>query len=508
VTILEILRLSGKHHSQRQIAQSVKVSKTTVHEIQKRCREIGLSYNRASELSDEEIKSLVYPLYSGRRIIKPDPDFENIQAALQQDPNKNLQYLWEDYRSDNPEGLSYSQFCERFRRWKNETGQNLSMHIEREPGKEMLIDWMGDTLEIVYDAITGQVFKANFFITTLGYSGYPYVEAFPNQKQESWQQGHVNALNYYGGTPLIFVPDNLKTGVTKANHYEPVINPAYWELAKYYGVAVIPARVRKPQDKAVVETSVGWLETWLLGWLNDQKYFSFADLNKAIRQRLAVLVERPFQKREGSRLSNFTQYDQPRLRPLPFKDFEIADMVIKRLPDNYHVEYQGYYYSAPFKYFNQMVTIRATQRTIEIFDANRVRIASHQRSFSKRYITDTAHMPEKHRRYLEAKQFDGHRYRSWAKNIGPDTYHVIDRMLCSCKVEEQSYKACMGLLQLSKKYDATRLEKACKKAISLSSMNYTTVANILKHGQDLTVLKLKPAATPKHENIRGAAYYS
>ena len=144
----------------------------------------------------------------------------------------------------------------------------------------------------------------------------------------------------------------------------------------------------------MVETSIGWLETWLLSWLKDQKFFSFAELNEAIKQRLAILVKRPFQKREGSRLSNFVEFDQPRLRPLPFKDFEIADMLIKRLPDNYHVEYQGYYYSAPFKYFNQMVTIRATQRTIEIFDANRVRIASHQRSFSKRYVTDTAHMPE------------------------------------------------------------------------------------------------------------------
>jgi hypothetical protein len=304
------------------------------------------------------------------------------------------------------------------------------------------------------------------------------------------------------------VPDNLKTGVTKANYYEPVINQAYWELAKYYGVAVIPARVRKPRDKSPVETSTGWLETWLLGWLEGQKFFSFGELNKAIRQRLAELIERPFQKREGNRLSNFIAFDQPRLRPLPLKAFEIANMVIKRLPDNYHVDYEDYYYSAPFRYYNQLVTIRATQKTIEIFDANRVRIASHQRSFSKRYVTDPAHMPEKHRRYLEAKQFDGHRYRSWAKDIGPDTHHVIDRMLCSCKVEEQSYKACMGLLQLSKKYGNKRLEAACKKAIALSSMNYTTVSNILKHGRDLTVLKLKPAATPKHENIRGAAYYS
>ena len=508
MTLLEILRLTEMSYSQRKIAKSVKCSKSTVGEIQRRCRGIGLSYNQAYELSDKEIKSLVYPVYRGRRVIKPDPDFGSIQKALQQDSNKNLQYIWEDYRLNNLEGLSYSQFCERFRRWKNESGHNVNMHIEREPGKEIMIDWMGDTLEIVFDSITGQVFKAFFFVTTLGYSGYPYVEAFPNQKQESWQKGHVNAFNYYGGTSLILVPDNCKTGVTKANHYEPVINQAYWELAKHYNVAVIPARVRKPQDKSPVETSIGWLETWLLSWLKGQKFFSFAELNKAIRQRLAQLVERPFQKRTGSRLSNFIEFDQPRLRPLPLKAFEIADMVNKRLPDNYHVEYQSYYYSAPFQYFNQMVTIRATQTTIEIFDTNRIRIASHQRSFSKRYVTDTAHMPEKHRRYLEANQFDGHRYRSWAKDIGPDTAHVVDRMLYSCKVEEQSYKACMGLLQLSKKYGDKRLEAACKKAIALNSMNYTTVSNILKHGQDLAVLKLKSAATPVHENIRGAAYYS
>jgi len=215
-----------------------------------------------------------------------------------------------------------------------------------------------------------------------------------------------------------------------------------------------------------------------------------------------------FRKEKGSRLSNFIEFDQPKLRPLPLKTFEVADMVIKRLPDNYHVEYQGCHYSAPFQYFKQMITIRATQTTIEIFDSNRIRIASHQRSFSKRYVTDPAHMPEKHRRYLEAKQFDGHRYRSWAKSIGSETAHVVDRMLRSCKVEEQSYKACMGLLQLSKKHGDKRLEAACKKAIALNSMNYTTVSNILKHGQDLAVLKLKPAATPDHENIRGAAYYS
>ena len=384
------------------------------------------------------------------------------------------------------------------------------MHIDREPGKEMLVDWMGDTLKIVACAITGETSEAHFFVSTLGFSGLPYVEAFPDEKQHSWQQGHINAFNYYGGTALILVPDNCKTAVTKPSHYEPAINPVYWEMAKHYNVAVIPARIRKPQDKSPVETSIGWLETWLLGWLRNQIFFSFAELNEAIRLRLSELVQRPFQARPGSRLSNFIEFDKPKLRSLPLKAFERAEMVIKSVPDNYHVEYAGYYYSVSYLFYRQKVTLRSTATTIEIFDTNRVRIASHQRSYSgKRYITDPAHMPEKHRRYLEAKQFDGQRYRSWAENIGPDTVHVIGRMLKACHVEEQAYKACMGLLQLSKKHGDKRLEAASKRAIALNSMNYTTVANILKNGQDMALLKLKPAqnVTPAHENVRGAAYY-
>jgi transposase len=509
VTILEILIEAG--HSQRQIAASVSCSKSTVGEIQRRCRQIGLCYEQALLMTNDELKSLVYPLYSGRKIIKPDPDFDYIHSELKKHPNLNLQYMWEEYRLKTPDGLSYSQFCVRYKRWKSDSGQAVTMHIDREPGKEMFVDWMGDKLRVVVSAITGETFEAHFFVSTLGFSGYPYVEAFPDEKQHSWQRAHINAFSYYGGTSLIVIPDNCKTAVSKPSHYDPVINPAYWELAKHYNVAVIPARIREPQDKSPVETSIGWLETWLLGWLRNQIFFSFAELNKAILSRLGELVKRPFQARTGSRLSNFIEFDRPNLRPLPLKAFEMAEMLIRTVPDNYHVEYDGYYYSVPFMAYRQKVTIRATATTIEIFDTNRVRIASHQRRYSgMRYTTDPGHMPEHHRRYLEARQFDGDRYRSWAKNIGLNTAQVIDKMLKACKVEEQAYKSCMGLLQLSKKYGDKRLEAACLRAISLNACNYTTVANILKNGQDTSALKVPPtlAATPAHANVRGASYYS
>jgi transposase len=511
VTILEILRLTEAGHSQRQIAVSVNCSKTTVGEIQRRCRQIDLRYEQASQMTSGELKGLIYPIYSGRKPIKPDPDFDYIHSELKKHPKLNLQYMWEDYRLKAPDGLSYSQFCERYRRWKSNSGREVTMHIEREPGKEMFVDWMGDKLRVVVDAITGGKVDAHFFVCALGFSGYPYVEAFPDEKQRSWQRGHVNSLNYYGGTPLVIVPDNCKTAVSKPSRYDPVINPAYWELAKHYNVAVIPARIREPRDKSPVETSVGWLETWLLGWLRNQIFFSFAELNRAILARLSELVERPFQNRPGSRRSNFIEFDRPNLRPLPPKAFELAEMITRTVPDNYHVECEGFYYSVPFMAYRQKVTIRTTATTIEIFDSNRVRIASHPRRHSgMRYVTDPGHMPERHRRHLEARQFDGHRYRAWANSIGPNTAQVINRMLGACQVEEQAYKSCMGLLQLSKRHGDERLEAACLRALSLNACNYTTVANILKNGQDSSLFQIPTvkAATPAHTNVRGPAYYS
>ncbi len=511
VTLLEILRLTELGHSQRQIGASVGCSKSTVGEIQRRSRTVNLSYEKAALMTGEALENLIYPVASGRQKIKTDPDYAYIQNELQKHPKLNLQYMWEEYRTKNPEGLAHSQFCVRYKLWKGNSGQDVTMHIDRDPGKEIFVDWMGDKLSVVVDATTGETFAAHFFVSTLGFSGYPYVEAFPDEKQHSWLLAHTNAFRYYGGIPWIVVPDNCKTAVSKPNHYEPVINPAYWELAKYYNVAVIPARIREPQDKSPVEASVGWLETWLLGWLRNQQFFSFAELNKAIRFRLSELVKRPFQNRPGSRLSNFTEFDQPKLRPLPLKGFEIAEMKHCKVPDNYHVEFAGFYYSVPFTTYRQKVTIRATSTTIEVLDTNRIRIASHpRRYFGGRYVTDPGHMPENHRKYMDAKQFNGPRYRLWAKRIGTATAQVIDRMLKSCKVEEQSYKACMGLLQMSKKFGDARLEAACTKALSLNACNYTTVANILKNGQELTAKQFSPTlvATPAHPNVRGAAYYS
>jgi transposase len=502
---LEILRLWEHGYTQREIAASVKCAKSTVGEIQRRCREAGLSYGQAEGLTDGLILEKLYPEGGGGRPVKDEPDFAEIQQKREKSRRVNLSYLWEEYRTQNPEGLGYSQFCYRYKKWRRASGEQVVMVQERDPGKELFVDWMGDTPECVLDRETGKLLRAHFFVATLGDSGFPVVEAFADEKTLSWLTAHVHAFTRLGGVPRIIVPDNCKTAVHSPKYYDPAINREYSDLAAYYQVAVIPARVRSPRDKAPVESAVGWLETWLLEWLKGQGPFdSFACLNHAIKSRMEDLVKRPFQKRAGSRESVFRALDKPALRPLPPFPYEIALYQTRRVPDNYHLEYSGFYYSVSHEYYKQDVTLRITQSMIEVYDGQRTRIAVHERRYTgKRYVTLRCHMPEHHRFQYDKNRFDGNRYRSWARSIGEHTFFIIDGLLAASGIEETAYRSCMGILQCSKQYGNPRLEAACRRARELNSHSYSTVYNILKNRQENYAQAELIKATPVHENIRG-----
>lgn len=508
MNIVEILRLTELGYGLRDIAKSVSQGKSTIGDVLKRCREAGLTYEAASSMTESDLLSMLYPASKLKHDRKDGPDFELVQRELLKHPRLNIRFCWEEYKKDNPNGLEYSQYCKRFNEWRQTSPSNLSMAMEEQPGKRMFVDWMGEKFYGVIDPVTGEIMEAHIFVSTLGASYLPYVEAFPDEKIDKWLLAHRHALEYYQGVPRILVPDNCKTAVTKANRYDPVLNPAYHELAVYYDVAVIPARVQKPKDKSSVEGSIGWLETWLLGKLRKQTFFSFAELNQAIRKYVAELSVRAYQKRPGTRLTVFKELDQPLLRPLPPQPFETYETVERTVPDNYHVELSGFYYSVPFTLFRQKVRIKSTATTVEIFDRNRIRVASHvRRSTGSRYVTDPSHMPENHRFQYEYNQFNGERYLKWASSVGPNTHDVIQSLLSSVSIEEQAYKRCMGILQFSKKYGAERLENACGRAISLHSATYPVISNILKTGQDLIKETEPVKPTPIHENIRGPEYY-
>ena len=504
VSILEIMNMGEQGFTQREIAAATNCGKSTVNDIQQRCRNAGLSYEEASKMSNSEIRTRLYPSKAATKK-KEEVNWESIHAWLRGSKSRNLQYAWEEYRLKKQDGLCYSQYCRRYRQWREATGKTVTMVQNHEPGKELFVDWMGDTLDCVKDPTTGRLQTAHFFVATLGYSCYPYVEAFPDEGEDNWLKAHIHTFEYIKGTPRVVVPDNCKTAVTKPNYYDPKLNPAYWELAKYYNVAVIPARVRKPKDKAIVEGSVGWLETWLLEWVRGSNYFDFAELNREIKRRVKTLAERPFQERKGSRASEYEALDRTALRPLPAKRFECVQYVTRRVPDNYHVEYEGFYYSVPYTLFKQDVTIRASGSMVEIMNNNRECVALHQRRYDgTRYITEKAHMPEKHQRQYENSHRNGNDYLHWAATIGENTRIVIERVLKSQHFEETTYRSCMGILQFEKKYSTEKLEAACEQALRIGSPTYTTITKLLKN----PIPESPQRPLPPHENLRNPSEFS
>jgi len=510
--IREMLRLKLLGLNNTKISISIGKSRPKVIEYLKRAQELGVDWEKVQQISDDELFQIFYPDAATPRYKKPDPDFQAIHEEMKRHKSLNLRFMWTEYKEHDADGLEYSQFCARYRDWAQR--HDVTMVVNREPGYDMQVDWAGDKLEILCDRQTGELSKVHFFVTTLGFSGYPYCEAFADEKMPSWIAGHIHALEYYGGIPRILIPDNCKTATSRANYYDPEINKTYQEFSEHYGVAIVPARVAEPQDKPVVEASVGWLETWLLGRLRNKVFFTLAELNEHIATLVWELVNRSFQKRSGSRYSNFMEVDRPALRQLPASRFAQPDWKEFTVPDNYHIPYVDHYYSVPYLYHRQRVAVRATSTMIEIF-RNNLRICSHVRSYSKRanerYVTDPEHMPESHRKYQEFRQWDGERYRSWSMSMGENTGYVVDQMLRAKMFEEQAYKACMGVLQLGSHYGNLRLEAACAKARAMNSCSFSTIQNILKNGQDKVIeLNYATDSVPvsHHENERGASYYS
>lgn len=505
VKIREILRLKHLGIGIRATAESCNCSRNTVREVLRRAELLNLSWPIPEDMDDEKLTQLIYPSTSIPVPRKPEPDYQYIYEELKS-PHVNLKLLWTEYKSQQPDGLEYSQFCHKYSEWAAKT--KAVMHINHKPGDEMFVDWAGTKMTVI-DRKTGEIIPAYLFVSTIGTSAYPYVEAFPSEKLENWILAHIHAFEYYQGVPRQLVPDNLKTGVKKACNYDPELNKTYLELSEHYGCAIVPARSRKPRDKSPVEGTVGDISTWIAAALRHQRFFDFYSLNTAICKKLIEFSEKPFQKKDGSRKSIFIEEDLPALQPLPSAPYEIASWKVATVSFNYHIEVDKMYYSVPYEYIQKKVDVRVTSVIIEVY-SNHVRICSHMRLYGKpgQYSTYSEHMPPNHREYVA---WDRDRFLSWASKIGQNTQELVEQILSSKKIEQQAYKSCFGLLKLADKYTAYRLENACEKALSLRSPSYTTVSNMLKNGMDKVPtpsVSSKNNVIPLNSNIRGAEYYS
>ena len=312
--IKEILRLHFQARlSARQIARSCSVSRATVGEYLNRTRAVQLDWKQVAQMSEAELEGQLFPPPAPRGRHRSPPDFAYVHRELRA-KSVTLQLLWQEYKQVHPDGYQYSQFCDLYNRWRGKL--DVVLRQNHRAGEKMFVDYAGQTVEIV-DPKTGEMRQANIFVAVLAASNYTYAEATESQNLQSWIGAHVRAVEFYGGTTRVVIPDNTRTAVSQACFYEPQINPSYAGWAAHYSVAVIPARVRAPRDKGKVESAVLVVERWILAAVRKRRFFSLGELNQAIHELLGELNRRPFRKLEGNRLELFRRLDQPALRPLP-----------------------------------------------------------------------------------------------------------------------------------------------------------------------------------------------
>jgi transposase len=505
--IREVLRLKWEHSfSNRKIAHSCSLSHSTVREYLLRAKLAGLSWPLAAEHDDGTLENLLFP---PPKPISPEhwqmPDMDYVHKELKR-KSVTLQLLWYEYKKANPEGYQYSRFCELYRQWAGNLDVCLRQH--HRAGERLFIDYAGQTVAI-HDPANGDVREAHLFVATLGASNYTFAQATLSLDLPSWIKLHVHAFEFFGGVAEILVPDNVKTGVTHPCRYEPDLNPTYQDMARHYGTCVIPARAGKPKDKAKVETAVLCAERWILAALRNHKFFSLAELNKAIAEKLVEFNGRKFNKLDTTRKALFETLDRPALKPLPLRPFEYAEWKKAKVNIDYHIEVDRHLYSVPFQLVKQHVDVRITPDTIEVLFKNR-RVASHRRSYRQgAFTTMTDHMPKSHQRYLK---WTPSRMIRWAGKNGPNTQSLITRVLESRPHPEQGFRSALGIMRLAKRYGPERLEVACGRALVIRGYSYKNVESILKHGLDQQALPAdesgKKARPVVHPNIRGKQYYA
>jgi transposase len=503
--IKETLRL---HHqcglSRRAVARSLRIAPSTVHDYLDRAALAGLSWPLPDGLGDAELEQRLFEKearIAGAALAVPD--WRGVHTELRR-KGVTLQLVWEEYRARHAKGYSYSRFCELYRAWAKQL--HPTMRLDHKAGERAFVDYAGPEMEYL-DPETGELLAAPVFVAALGASSYTYTEAQSSAEMANWLAGHVNAFNDWDGTPAIVVVDNLRTGVTSPCRYEPDVNRSYYDLAVHYGVAVLPARVATPRDKPKVETAVQVVERWVMAPLRHERFVGLAAVNAAMRLRLDLLNNRVMKHLGKSRRQLFEELDKPALRPLPDHPFELGLWKTAKVSIDYHVEFDGHYYSVPYRMIHQTVEIRATLKVVEVY-LDGGRIASHLRSRIRGgHTTLPEHMPEQHRQYME---WTPERIIRWAQDIGPNTAQLVAAVIAAKDHPEQGYRSCLGILRLAKGSSDARLEAAAGRSLAHGLYSYKGVKRILDDHLDDTVVESEPSIppAPPHENVRGPAYYA
>lgn len=499
----EIIRLHELGRNQTEISRSCKIARSTVQDYLRRAAAKSLKYAQLEQMSDSEAQSLIG---KGKRKTNASPEtiaYDHIHRELAK-KGVTLALLWQEGLDTGDWSCSYGNFCRRYNKWKGR--HNLSMRQIHKPGDKLFVDYSGLTVPVI-DPATGNVDQAEIFVACFGASNYTYAEATPSQALSHWIGSHQRALAFYGGVPAAIVPDNLKSGVTDPCRYEPGINRSYHDFAEHYGVAVIPARVRKPRDKAKVEKAVQEVERQILAPLRHRQFTNLTDLNEAIREYLGKLNNRKMKGYGLSRLALFERTDQPELKPLPAYPFVFATWKSARVNVDYHIEVAKHYYSVPYWFARREVTVKVSEQLVEVF-YDHGRIAAHPRSIAQyRHTTLPDHMPPEHWAY---KHQSKERFIAWAEQIGPHTKTQVNAIFDKKVHEEQAFRSVKGLQRLATQHGPQRLEFACRRANGFGMTGLRRLKAILKsHLDEVPMVADEPdSPTIEHDNLRGQHYYS
>lgn len=494
--IREVLRLRYEQGlSFRDIGRACSMGHTTVCDYIARAKRAGLGWPVA--LDDAKLEEILFfhPSEDGGTL-RPAPEWAAVNKELKR-KGVTLALLWQEYKAAHPAGYQYTQFCALYRRWLSQC--DAVMRQRHKAGEKLFVDYAGQTIAVADR-------EAQLFVAVLGASNYTYVEATWTQGLSDWIGSHVRAFEFFQGVPEVVVPDNLKSGVTNPCRYDPELNPTYRDLADHYTISIVPARARRPRDKAKVENGVLQAERWIVAPLRDRRFFTLGELNDAIRERLLEFNHRPFQKLPGSRATVFEETDLPALRPLPQHRYEYAEWKRATVGADYHLEVDGHYYSVPYRLIRQKVDVRITAKLVECFHKG-VRVAGHVRACEARgdFTTLKEHMPPSHQRYLE---WTPERILAQANRIGPEVGAFV-RALREGRPHWDA-RPCLGVLHLGKEYGEERLCGACRRALAMQTLSYRSLCSILKTGLDRTPLQSAAQATPPlhHENLRGPGYFN
>jgi len=483
-------------------ARATGTAKATVGKFVLLARAADVDWATAQTLTDEELESRLYRPPVPRSSRQLEPDYAAIHQELKR-PGVTLQLLWEEYQRGNALAYKYTSYCVKYREWT--LRQKRSMRQVHIAGERLFVDYAGQTVPLI-DAATGEITKAQIFVAALGASNYTFACATATQTAADWVGSIIKALEFIKGVPKLVVPDQPRALIARPDRYEPVVNRLVEEFEHHYGVAVLPARPGKPRDKPKVEVAVQIVERWILARLRNRRFFSLNELNLAIAELLVELNGRAFKKLPGNRTSGFESLDAPALGPLPATRMQIARFKVARVNIDYHIEFDGHYYSVPHRLCRMEVDVRATATTVEILHAHR-RVAVHPYSARRgAYTTNPEHMPSSHRAHRE---WSPTRLIAWGERIGAATAAVVRWQMEHRPHPEQGYRACLGLQRLARDRGAERLEAACARAISIQSPTFRSIDSILKAGLDRQPLgqALPSKSMPEHENVRGPDYY-